>query len=78
MASLARLGGAYNSLFRKLFNYRTWESVSNLQHAFDRLTWEELIERQNAFHIVNSITVSIDCLKCSSIVCLVACFGKAT
>ena len=36
---------AYNSIFRKLFGYRYFESVTNLQHSLDRLTWEELVEK---------------------------------
>ena len=36
---------AYNSLFRKLFGYRQFESVTNLQHSLGRHTWEELIEQ---------------------------------
>ena len=41
---------AYNSVFRKLFGYRYFESVTNLQHSLERLTWEELIEkRQEGF-----------------------------
>ena len=39
---------AYNSIFRKLFGYRYFESVSNLQHALGRLTWEELIEKRKS------------------------------
>ena len=35
---------AYNSIFRKIFGYRTFESVTNLQHMLGRKTWEELIE----------------------------------
>ena len=38
-----KLRVAYNSLFRKLFNYRVWESVTELQHALHRPTWEELV-----------------------------------
>ena len=46
-----RLRVAYNSLFRKVFNYRTWESVTDLQHTLLRPTWEELVEkRRNMFH----------------------------
>ena len=41
-----RLRVAYNSIFRKLFGYRNWESVTELQHALNRPTWEELIERR--------------------------------
>ena len=46
-----RLRVAYNSLFRKLFDYRTWESVTDLQHALKRPTWEELVKkRRDKFH----------------------------
>ena len=41
---------AYNSVFRKLFGYRIFESVTNLQHSLKRMTWEELVEkRRNGF-----------------------------
>ena len=41
---------AYNSVFRRLFGYRQFESVTNLQHAMGRKTWEELVEcRQSNF-----------------------------
>ena len=36
---------AYNSIFRKLFGYWQFESVTNLQHFLGRQTWEELIDR---------------------------------
>ena len=46
-----RLRVAYNSLFRRIFNYRNWESVTDLQHALHRPTWEELTEkRQKKFY----------------------------
>ena len=41
-----RLRVAYNSLFRRVFGYRDWESVTELQHALQRPTWEELVERR--------------------------------
>ena len=41
-----KLRVAYNSVFRKVFGYRDWESVSNLQHALKRPTWEELLEKR--------------------------------
>ena len=45
-----RLRVAYNSLYRKVFEYKTWESVTELQHALHRPTWEELVnERRNKF-----------------------------
>ena len=37
---------AYNSVFRKIFGYRQFESVTNLQHALGRLTWEELVQKR--------------------------------
>ena len=37
---------AYNCAFRKIFGYRYFESVTNLQHSLRRLTWEELIEKR--------------------------------
>ena len=41
---------AYNSIFRKIFGYRHFESVTNLQHSLRRHTWEELVEaRQTSF-----------------------------
>ena len=41
-----KLRVAYNSVFRKVFGYRDWESVSDLQHALKRPTWEELLEKR--------------------------------
>ena len=38
---------AYNSVFRKIFGYRVFESVTNLQHALKRQTWEELIDTRS-------------------------------
>ena len=37
---------AYNAVFRKLFGYRVFESVTNLQHSLNRLTWEELVKKR--------------------------------
>ena len=37
---------AYNSVFRKIFGYTRRESVTELQHALNRPTWEELTERR--------------------------------
>ena len=39
---------AYNSIFRKIFGYRQFESVTNLQHALGRQTWEELIDKRKS------------------------------
>ena len=41
---------AYNSVFRRIFNYRPWQSVRELQSMLVRPTWEELLEkRKNNF-----------------------------
>ena len=37
---------AYNSLFRKIFQYRWTESVSALQAFLERPTWEQLTEKR--------------------------------
>ena len=35
----------------KTFNYRNWESVTDLQHSLQRPTWEDLVEkRRRLFH----------------------------
>ena len=40
----SKIRAAYNSLFRKIFGYRTYESVTDLQLSLARPTWEMLIE----------------------------------
>ena len=41
---------AYNSIFRKIFDYRWSESVTALQRFLGRPTWEQLVEkRQSSF-----------------------------
>ena len=52
-----RLRVAYNSIFRRVFGYRNWESVTNLQHALNRPTWEELLDKRKA-------TFSLSVSKC--------------
>ena len=37
---------AYNSLFRRIFQYRWSESVTALQHFLGHPTWEELVDRR--------------------------------
>ena len=44
--SRRKLRVAYNSIFRKLFNYRYSESVRELQSQLKRPNWEELVERR--------------------------------
>ena len=39
----SKMRAAYNSVFRKLFNFSWRESVTDLQHALGRPTWEELL-----------------------------------
>ena len=41
-----KLRVAYNSLFRKIFSYRHFESVRELQGLLCRPTWEELIDKR--------------------------------
>ena len=43
-----RLRVAYNSAFRRVFNYKPWESVTELQHSLQRPTWEELVNKRRA------------------------------
>ena len=38
---------AYNSVFRQIFGYRRYESVTALQHALGRPTCEELVDKMN-------------------------------
>ena len=45
---------AYNAIFRKIFGYRVFESVTNLQHALGRLTWEELVERRKSGFLIRA------------------------
>ena len=35
---------AYNAIFRKIFSYRYFESVTALQHRLERQTWEEVVQ----------------------------------
>ena len=50
---------AYNSIFRKIFGYRYFESVTNLQHSLSRQTWEELVDhRQSSFEHRLSVCAS--------------------
>ena len=47
---LSKLRAAYNSIFRKLFDYRNWQSVRELQKFLSRPNWEELVQkRTNTF-----------------------------
>ena len=41
-----KLRVAYNAIFRKIFDYRQRESVTELQHFLQRPTWEELVENR--------------------------------
>ena len=48
---------AYNSLFRKIFDYRRNESVTALQKFLGRPTWEELVDKRHT----NFIDRVLDC-----------------
>ena len=44
-AEKSKIRAACNSIFRKIFGYRKYESVTNLQLSLARPTWEMCIER---------------------------------
>ena len=44
----SKIRAAYNSVFRMIFGYRTWESVTELQLSLACPTWELLIEKLKA------------------------------
>ena len=44
-AERRKLRVAYNSIFRRIFSYRTYESVTALQGFLNRPTWEQIIDR---------------------------------
>ena len=45
-----KLRVAYNSVFRRIFGYRNYQSVTDLQHFLGRQTWEEVVnERRERF-----------------------------
>ena len=51
---------AYNSIFRQIFGYRQFESVTDLQHQLGRPTWKQLVpKRENKF--LNNISNCILC-----------------
>ena len=43
-----KLRVAYNSIFQRVSGYCDWESITNSQHALNRPTWEELIDKRTA------------------------------
>ena len=51
----SKIRAAYNSLFRKIFGYRNFESVTDLQLNLARPTWEMLCESrtQSFFHRIS-------------------------
>ena len=53
---------AYNVIFRKLFSYRRFESVTNLQHSLERKTWEELVQTCQSRFIGRAKKVNRDTL----------------
>ena len=47
----SKVRAAYNSVFRKIFGYRTYESVTDLQLSLGRPTWELLCgSRKESFY----------------------------
>ena len=41
-----KLRVVYNAIFRKKFNYSWRESVTNMQHALGRPTWEDMVKKR--------------------------------
>ena len=55
----------FNSVFRRIFGYRQFESVTNLQHAMGRPTWEELVDKRQSKFLKNIQFFAPDTLLCS-------------
>ena len=53
---------AYNSVFRKIFNYRWSESVTALQGFLQRPTWEQLLEKRRSNFVNRLLTSNSDSL----------------
>ena len=46
VSSRNKLRVAYNSIFRRIFGYRYFESVRELQGSLERPTWEALVDKR--------------------------------
>ena len=57
-----KLRVAYNSIYRRLFSYRTYESVTTLQGFIGKPTWEQLIERSRNNFKRNILSCPVDSL----------------
>ena len=57
-----KLRVAYNSIYRRLFSYRTYESVTTLQGFIGKPTWEQLIERSRNNFKRNILSCLVDSL----------------
>ena len=53
---------AYNSIFRRIFGYRNYESVCALQSFLGRPDWEELIDRQTKMFLEHVRNDTILCI----------------
>ena len=63
-----KLRVAYNSIFRRIFGYRTFESVRDLQSLLVRPTWEELVEeRKQKFSLQQSLCDSSSLMRIFSV-----------
>ena len=60
-----KLRVAYNSIFRNLFSYSYTESVTNLQHALNRPTWEELCDKRRRNFLRNCTSPANSPLVCA-------------
>ena len=57
-----KLRVAYNSVFRKLFGFRYFESVTVLQHSLGRLTWEEICDEKKDNFLKRATFCQVDSL----------------
>ena len=53
---------AYNSVFRKIFNYRWSQSVTALQGFLQRPTWEQLVEKRRSGFVNRLLSSNHDTL----------------
>ena len=56
---------AYNTIFRRIFNYRRSESVTALQHFLNRPTWEELVEKRRSSFVHRLVSCTQQSLACA-------------
>ena len=61
---LRSLRVAYNDIFRKMFGYRRFESVTEKQHSLGRDTVEELVTKKQTGFLIRARKCASDTLIC--------------